>query len=108
MGSLDNERLIAALAVLLLFGILYDLFVTWLGKQTQDHGYTAFLVVGGTIVTIAGLAWVAGLEVALVATILFAASGLPVIVGSMRRALQRRIAADRVLEESAQEAIRAH
>lgn len=106
--AINGERLVVALAVLLLFGVLYDLLVTWINRQSTDHGYTAFLVVGGTLVTLAGLAWVAGLQVALVTLVLFAAAGLPMVVGSVRRSLRQRAQTMKALDDQVREAIHAH
>lgn len=104
----DTERLMIVLAALFVFGIGYNLLVVWVYRQAADHGYMAFLVVGGVIVTLAGFALLAGLEMALVAMACFAASGLPMIVGSVLRQLQQRAQAARDLEAQAREVLRAN
>lgn len=71
------------------FGLCYDRQVqAWEGQGDHDR-YLAFIAALGCAVTIAGIAlldlalpWNAGLT----ALIAFAASGLPMIGGSMRRA----------------------
>lgn len=106
--AISGERFVVALAILGLCGVLYDLLVTWINRQTADHGYTAFLVVGGTLVTLAGLAWVAGLQAALVTLILFTAAGLSMVVGSVRRSLRQRAQTMKALDDQVREAIHAH
>ena len=46
----------AVLLGLLVFGLLYNWLVGWLEANGHDRGYTAFLVVGGTAVTLVGAA----------------------------------------------------
>lgn len=106
--AVDSDRFIAALVALLAFGHGYNILVTWLHQQSQDHGYTAFLVIGGTLVTMAGLAWIVDLRTALIGLACFAASGSPLIIGSVRRSLQRRAAAIKLLDDQAREALRDH
>lgn len=71
--------------ILLLGGVLYDRLVAWLHRTDRERGLTAFLVVGGTLFTLAG-AWVLyGTGVFVGVLGLFAASGLPMVVGSWVR-----------------------
>ena len=84
------ELVIAVYAALTVFGILYNALVGWLEREMSDHGYTAFLVVGGVIVTLAGATILIGWQSAFLTGLCFAASGLPMIVGSMWRSLRRR------------------
>jgi hypothetical protein len=78
------------MAALGLFGVVYDRATAWMEGLGSDHGYVAFLVVGGVAVTLVGIGladlvldWNAGL----IGLLLFACSGLPMIIGSMRRHL---------------------
>lgn len=105
--AFDTEQFILVLGALFAFGIAYNLLVVWVYQQAHDHGYTAFLVVGGVLVTLAGFAVLAGLETALVAVACFAAAGLPMIAGSVLRQLRTRAQAARDLEAQAQEVLRA-
>jgi Sec-independent protein translocase protein TatA len=88
---------------LLLFGYLYNLLVERLEQIGYNRGYTAFLVVVGTTVTLIASIAVIGLESVLKLMVLFAASGLPMIVGDMMRSAKQRKAdeegARRVWEE---------
>ena len=106
--AVDTERLMVALAMLFVFGIGYNALVAWVYRQAPDHGYTAFLVAGGVIATLAGFAFLASLEMTMLILACFAASGLPVIIGSVLRQLQQRARVARALEEQALEAIRAN
>jgi len=66
-------------------GVLYDQFVTWMERTGRERGVTAFLVVGGTLMTLLGAWAVFGAGVFLGLLGLFGASGLPMVVGSWRR-----------------------
>lgn len=74
--------------LLLLFGILYNQFVTWLSDRQE--GYTSLLVVAGVLMTLIGYAVVGGIGQALIAALLFAASGTPMVAGEVVRAIIRR------------------
>jgi hypothetical protein len=94
---MDVDRLVAVLAGLVLFGVLYNWLVSWL-NDTVDHGYLALLVAGGTAVTLVGFGLLAGWEIALLAGVCFGASGAPMIAGSVVRHLQRSVRAHQRLE----------
>ncbi len=74
---------------LLAFGCGYNALVAWLEKNGHDRGYTAFLVVGGCLATILGVGFLLGRDSALTVFLCFAASGLPMVVGSMARYAQK-------------------
>lgn len=76
----------AVCAGLALFGVWYDHAVGRMERRREDRGYTAFLVVFGTLVTMTGYMLVLASS-ALIVTLFacFAASGLPMVVGSVRR-----------------------
>lgn len=80
----------AVSAGLLLFGIGYNWLVTTLEKSGHDQGYTSILVVGGVIVTIAASTPLIGLDAVVSLTLLFVASGTPMIVGSLLRYARER------------------
>lgn len=102
----DIGRLPVIMVALFAFGITYNIIADWVSRQASDHGYAAFLVMGGVIVTLAGFAILVGLEIAGAALACFAASGLPMIVGSVLRQLQRRSLASHALDDQAREALR--
>lgn len=74
---------------LLAFGILYNLVIAWLDTHGYLEGYTSLAVVAGVLVTLAGLAIILPLA-ALIALGAFAASGIPVIIGSIWRHVRNR------------------
>ncbi len=84
-ANLFTAKFIAVGLALFVGSIFYDRLVGWLERTGRDRGYTALLVVIGTAVTLAGLAIVAGLDLALLAAGLFAFSGAPMLYGSVRR-----------------------
>jgi len=86
------ETIIAVSAALVTFGIGYNALVERLEREIPDHGYTSILVVGGVVVTLIGAAFLVGLTNALLVGLCFAASGLPMIAGSMYRFIRRRAA----------------
>ncbi len=100
------ERVIAVLAALAVFGIGYNALIERLEREVPDHGYTSFLVVGGVIATLAGAAFLIGLVDALLAGLCFVASGLPMIIGSVYRSIQRRSAERGRLARDVFEALR--
>jgi ACR3 family arsenite efflux pump ArsB len=83
---------------LFLFGIAYNAFVAWLERAALDRGYTAILVVVGTLVTLGGYALLAGWEQALTVLLCFVASGTPMIAGSIWRYVTRRQQEEKSLE----------
>ena len=96
-------QMLAVLVGLLLFGVFYNAFVEYLERSGRDRGYTAFLVVGGTLVTVAGSAVVIGVTAAGFVLLCFAASGLPMVIGSGWRHVQARAAEEDELRRAARE-----
>lgn len=92
--------LITSLA-LVVFGILYDQLVSWLERKGWSRGGTSLLVVCGTLVTLAAASVVIGIDDVLLMLGLFAASGTPMIVGSLVRYILARAENERKLEELA-------
>lgn len=91
IGGVNALVLFAVLAALLVFGLVYNEFVAWLERSKRDRGYTAFLVVGGTLVTLGGAVFLIGLLPVGLVLACFAASGLPMVIGSAsRNAAERR------------------
>jgi hypothetical protein len=80
---------IPVLVGLLIFGVAYNLAVTWLIHHGYDEGYTWALVVVGVLVTLIGLALLSP-SAALLALAAFAASGLPMALGSWWRHVRSR------------------
>lgn len=69
------------------FGVLYNWLVVdrierWLPRA---HGVTAFEVAGGVLVTMIGYGMLVGYDMMILALLCFAASGIPMIIGSLRR-----------------------
>lgn len=89
MIGYDLGVISAVFGVLVAFGLLYDRIVGWLERNGYDEGYTAMLVVGGVLVTLAGVAFV-DWRAALLALGAFVCSGLPMVIGSWWRHVQRR------------------
>jgi hypothetical protein len=72
--------------VLALCGLLYDRYVVDIIERTHPSlGVTAWEVVGGVLFTLVGFAFLAGVEAFLLALLCFAASGIPMILGSRAR-----------------------
>ncbi len=81
-------RLTLALVLDVTFGLLFNRFVE--RHQARNGGiYTAFYVAGGVLLTLATAVLVIGLTDALLVAVLFAASGAPMILGSMQRHTDR-------------------
>ncbi len=84
------KRAAIILTGLWVFGVLYDRLVGRLERRGYDRGYTAFLVVGGTAVTLLGATALVGWKNVLRTLGCFAASGLPMVVGSVARHVLER------------------
>lgn len=81
-------------AMLFVFGLLYNFLVEYVQEQLPEgHGVTAWLVVGGVMVTLIGLYMLTDLRTFLLAVLCFACSGIPMIAGSMGRFFKKRNAA---------------
>jgi len=85
MTNAQVTILIGIMVGLVGFGILYDRLVNKLEKSGRDRGLTAFLVVGGTVITLAATIPLIGLMAALLVLACFAASGLPMVLGAWER-----------------------
>lgn len=83
-SGINSGTLAAIYLGLALFGIAYNALTEWAERTGYIKGYTAMFVVGGVIVTVMATA-VINLTFALVVMGAFAASGTPMILGSMFR-----------------------
>lgn len=88
MVSLD---VVVQILILLAFAaVLYDRFIVdTIERRHPPLGVTAWEVVGGVLFTLVGFAFLAGIEAFLLALLCFAASGIPMILGSRARHLER-------------------
>ncbi|MCL4867827.1 MAG: hypothetical protein KJ063_02565 [Anaerolineae bacterium] len=102
-GPNPGEITIIILVVAFVFGIAYNGFVAWLEKSGRDDGYTAFLVVGGVLTTLALAIPLIGLQPVLVVLLLFGCTGLPMIIGSVYRHTETRRIARENLQATLQE-----
>lgn len=90
--AFDWRLLGATLAGLFFFGVAFNMLVHSL--DGRHEGYTALLVVAGVLVTLGGVALICW-QAAAICLAAFAASGTPMVLGDIWRAVQRR---ERVLE----------
>lgn len=72
---------------LVCFGLLYNGVVVdnWARHLPARYRATSFEVVGGVLVTCVGIGAILGLEAMLVCLLCFAASGIPMIYGDVKR-----------------------
>jgi len=85
---------------LLMFGTSYNLFVAYLGEKS--FGYTSLLVVAGTLVTLGVALFLMPLVYVLIMLGLFGASGLPMVIGEIVRAVRAREAAIKAMQSEVQ------
>lgn len=104
-NGVEMGTVIGILAGLFGFGIGYDQLMRLVEDYRPEHGYTAIFVAFGVLVTLGGLALIAGLEAALWALACFAASGLPMIAGSMVRNMLRQAVDEAGVRRVAREAL---
>ena len=82
---------LTVLAMLAVFGLLYDQIVEYVQQQLPEHhGVTAWLVVVGVTVTLGGVLILTDLRTFLLVLLCFIFAGTPMIIGSMGRYLQAR------------------
>lgn len=86
-GAVDWRLIGAIWGGLFFFGLSFNALVHALGSR--HDGYTSLLVAGGVLITLLGLALVSW-QCALLALAMFAASGTPMIVGEVYRAIRKR------------------
>ena len=91
-SAVDGRLIGAVLAGLVMFGAAYNAWMTHLGDAKE--GYVALLVAGGCAVTLVGVAIIDWRAAALCLGA-FIASGIPMIIGDIKRYVDRREAAKR-------------
>ncbi|HFC08425.1 MAG TPA: hypothetical protein ENJ54_01020 [Chloroflexi bacterium] len=96
MLGVDLGLFLGVFFALLLFGVGFNAFVDWAERHGYTEGYTSLLVVLGVGATLGGLA-VLDFRGALLALLLFIASGLPMVAGSVVRYVRRRAASVRAM-----------
>lgn len=85
----EFDNVVRVLIVLAFVAVLYDRFVVdVIERHLPSLGMTAWEVVGGVLFTLVGFAFLAGVEAFLLALLCFAASGIPMILGSRARHLE--------------------
>lgn len=93
---LDYGVITAVLLGLLLFGIGYNALVAWLERRGYAEGFLSLIVAFGVVVTLAAVA-ILSIHAALLTLLAFAASGTPMILGSIVRYLKARDEAKRAM-----------
>jgi peptidoglycan/LPS O-acetylase OafA/YrhL len=78
--SINTNATLIVLVALFVAGIAYALIVRRLRRRNRNHGYTAFLVVGGDLLIAIGFGFLAGAHAAGVLLACMAAAGIPMIV----------------------------
>lgn len=82
--------IVRVLILLAFAAVIYDRFIVdIIEKQVPSLGVTAWEVVGGVLFTLVGASFLIGLEDTLLVLLCFAASGIPMILGSRARHLER-------------------
>lgn len=98
MSGASTGLIVGVYAVLLLFGVGYNLLIAWMERKRYLHGFTAFAVVAGVLVTLAGVALV-NWQAALLVLGAFCASGAPMVIGSIIRYVKEREAVIQALRD---------
>lgn len=83
----------------LFFGTGYNWFVGWLERRGGTESQTAYLVVGGVLVTLLFALRFVGLEASITTLIFFALTGTPMIIGSAWRYLKKKEEGRRMLND---------
>jgi hypothetical protein len=90
MIEADSGTFWVVFIALAIFGFVYNAGIAYLEKHGYDEGYTALLVVVGVVVTLFAAIPVIGSGNIITLGALFAASGGPMIIGSLYRHAKRR------------------
>lgn len=100
LGEIRVElgEILAVFGALALFGAVYNRLIAWTEERGYIEGYTALAVVGGVLITLAGIA-ILSIPAAVLALGAFAASGTPMVIGSIGRHVRMRAEAIRALRE---------
>lgn len=99
--SINLYHVALAAAGLLLFGLGYNHWLEGVEANGHDRGYMSLIVSLGCAVTVAAYALATNPWLALVLLAHFAASGTPMIVGSIRRYIHARAAEERERQRQA-------
>lgn len=89
-NTAETTRIWTTFAAAFAFGIGYNAFVTRLSRRGHSEGYTAVLVVAGTLFTILVCAPHLGWRATAVLLAHFCASGSPMVLGDIQRHLENR------------------
>lgn len=90
-------NVLAVYAVLMLFGVQFNALVGVLGRRGYTEGFLSVFVAGGVLITLSGVALL-NWQAALLSLGAFAASGLPMMIGSMVRYIRKREAEQRAMK----------
>lgn len=105
--TIDVRLVAAVLFGLVCFGLYYNRFVECLEDQGKDRGFMSFLVTLGCSVTILAFALMTSAwGAAALVTLCFAASGTPMIIGSVSRYAQARKREEVAIRTDAQQVLR--
>lgn len=74
---------------LILVGIIYAILIYWVSEKGYLEGYTSLAVVGGVLITLAGVYFIFPLAVAYTLGAFFC-TGTPMIVGDWLKNVRRR------------------
>lgn len=89
--AFSNPLYWVLLLSLFVFGVGYNIFVTWLNRRGWENGVTAPLVIIGVAVTVTiGVLPIFGKEPVFYLLTIFVASGVPVTFGAISRYLKER------------------
>lgn len=98
MIGLHSSAILAVFGALVAFGIGYNAFVAWAERKGYTEGYLSLMVALGVAVTLTGAA-ILDWRAAMLVLVCFAASGTPMIIGSIWRYLRLRASARRAIIE---------
>lgn len=96
MIELNFSLVTAIFSGLFIFGIFYNLLVSWLERKGYLEGFTWLAVVGGVAATIVALG-VIDLQLAMLLLGAFVFSGTPMIIGAIGRYVTKRERSQRAI-----------
>lgn len=98
MIGYEFGAIVGLIGILIAFGSLYNQAIAWAEKHGYLDGYVSIAVAVGVLITLSGIALI-DCRAAILSIGAFAASGTPMILGSILRYAMRRQAAERAARE---------
>jgi ACR3 family arsenite efflux pump ArsB len=96
-----ETKLLLTLISLHLLSWGYNALIAWMERAGHLDGFVSLSVVVGVAYTVAGAGWLIGWDTVVTLALVFLASGIPMIAGSISRYIRERKAEEEYLFDQA-------